>query len=185
MARYKVYTKGGDKGRTSLVGGQRIEKASLRLEAYGTTDELNAQLGWLAAQIVGVRPYGFVVRVQHQLFVIGGYLATPSDAESKPCQVKAEHVEAIEHEIDWMDEELPELSAFVIPGGSAQCAAAHVCRTVCRRAERAVLRLGQQELVDPEVVRYLNRLSDYLFVLSRWLIHQCGGEELYWRNDCV
>lgn len=172
----KVYTKTGDKGLTSLVGGQRVKKCCDRLEAYGTVDELNSHIGVLITYCTDDRDKAFLTIVQNRLFVVGGYLATDnSETDDKRCvksslAVTPDMVEDIEHEIDRLDTIVQPLRSFILPGGSRGAAYAHVCRTVCRRTERCILRLAESEIyVDSQVVAYVNRLSDYLFVLARKL----------------
>lgn len=173
-----IYTKTGDKGETSLVDGQRVSKCCARLESYGTIDELSAHIGLLAAlgsEYVALT--AFTSRVQNDLFVCGAYLAS-SQGEC-PC-IGEDAVKALESEIDRLESELPRLHSFVLPGGCVAAAQAHVCRTVCRRAEREVLRLQSECTVDDTLLRYLNRLSDYFFVLARALNQASGTEEITW-----
>ena len=177
----KIYTKTGDKGQTSLVGGQRVSKCCERLESYGTIDELNSHIGLLVSLMeedqtaedeLCREQREFLQRVQSALFVVGGWLATDnSRQEPGPgCTVTEEMVSAIEHEIDRLQDCLQPLRCFILPGGTKAASQAHVCRTVCRRAERCILRLAETGVtVDETVLRYTNRLSDYLFVLARML----------------
>ncbi|MBD5317430.1 MAG: cob(I)yrinic acid a,c-diamide adenosyltransferase [Bacteroides sp.] len=181
MAKSNIYTRTGDEGMTSLVGGARIAKDDVRLEAYGTVDELNAQIGLLRVFTGAIAddPSSMLDFVQNRLFNIGAYLATPG-AES--CRgLSAADIECLEHSMDEMDEALPALRSFVLPGGTRAAAEAHICRTVCRRAERRVLTLGRTESVVPEVVKFLNRLSDWLFVYSRMLTVRAGVPEVMWK----
>lgn len=186
MKKSLVYTKTGDKGTTALVGGTRVPKTHIRLEAYGTVDELNAQLGLLYTYLTEDTDKDFILKVQHNLFVIGSHLAT--NQESTPLQeasiVTTEETSTIEKEIDQIDATLPSLKAFVIPGGSRGAAVCHICRTVCRRAERRALALSETYPVAPEVLTYLNRLSDYLFVLSRKMNIEGKRNEIFWNNYC-
>lgn len=185
----KIYTKSGDSGMTSLVNGRRVPKYDLRIETYGTVDELNATLGVVAASIrelEGETPAlarlgGIVGRVQHELFNLGSLLATDA-AEVKPYQARITpaDVAQLESEIDQMNEELPELHSFVLPGGARLNAELHVSRTVCRRAERLLAALAQQEEAPGEALHYLNRLSDVLFVWSRWASKALGVPEVLW-----
>ncbi len=171
-----IYTKTGDKGETSLVDGQRVSKCCARLESYGTIDELSAHIGLLAtlgSEYVSLT--AFTSRVQNDLFVCGAYLAS-SQGEC-PC-IGEDAVKALESEIDRLESTLPKLHSFVLPGGCAAAAEAHVCRTVCRRAEREVLRLLRECTVDDTLLRYLNRLSDYFFVLARAHNQAYGTEEI-------
>lgn len=180
-----VYTRTGDAGTTSLVGGTRVPKTHIRLEAYGTVDELNAQLGLLLTYLSDERDARFVRRVQHTLFSVGAQLATDI-FQSSVCQrsvVTSEQVAEIEREIDYVDSLLPPLRAFVLPGGGRGAAVCHVCRTVCRRAERRILSLAQEAEVASELLAYVNRLSDYLFVLSRKMNQDEKKGEIFWQNS--
>ena len=181
----KVYTKTGDKGQTSLVGGQRVSKCCERLESYGTVDELNSHIGVLITYCADERDAAFLTDVQGKLFVVGGYLATDtSERDVRPGNiVTPDMVEAVEHEIDRLQELLPPLRLFILPGGSRAASYAHVCRTVCRRAERCILRLAETGAdVDDNVTAYVNRLSDYFFVLARKLNVDAGTEDIVWRR---
>jgi cob(I)alamin adenosyltransferase len=180
----RVYTRGGDCGETGLAGGQRVPKDSLRIEAYGTVDELNACLGAARAAVCEMAVAeldAILLRVQHELFNLGSMLATlPEDLHARQARVTAAEVAQLEKEMDRMNGELPRLGSFVLPGGNRLDAALHVARTVCRRAERVTVALGRVESVPPEAVRYLNRLSDALFVWSRWANHLLGVPETLW-----
>jgi cob(I)alamin adenosyltransferase len=182
----RVYTKGGDKGETSLIGGDRVSKADPRLECYGTIDEVNATIGLmieaLAASAAGDHLSPILRRVQNELFNLGCELATP-DAErrAKLPRIEARHVEALERDIDAVNDDLPALKSFVLPGGGWASAYAHLARTVCRRAERLVVGLMQSEDIGGDLpVQYLNRLSDALFVWGRWAAHKDGKPEPVW-----
>lgn len=188
----KIYTKSGDKGMTSLVNGRRVAKNHARIETYGTVDELNATLGLATASIAeletGVpalkRLGDIILRVQHELFNLGSLLATdPAHLHPGQPRITAADVAMLETEIDAMNEELPELTSFVLPGGVRLNAELHVCRTVCRRAERLCYALGQHEEVQPEVLHYLNRLSDALFVWSRWASKVLDVPEVLWNPN--
>ena len=182
----KVYTKTGDKGMTSLVGGVRISKCDDRLEAYGTVDELNSFIGLLAVDVSDESVLSTLYRIQSVLFNVGTHLAT--DQAQTPLYDSAKlpegEVAFIEHEIDTILQELPERLGFVLPGGGRAGASCHVCRTVCRRAERRVLKLAQKAPVGDEIIIYLNRLSDYFFVLSKKLNFIDGIEEKIWSKTC-
>lgn len=186
MKKSLVYTRTGDRGTTSLVGGTRVPKTHVRLEAYGTVDELNSQLGLLVTYLTDSQDRNFLQRVQNNLFVVGTHLAT--DRSRTPLKaagvIPPETVEEMEHEIDRLDSLLPPLSAFVLPGGGRGAAVCHICRTVCRRAERRILSLSEQAEIAPELLAYVNRLSDYLFVLSRKLNQDEKKEEIFWKNSC-
>jgi cob(I)alamin adenosyltransferase len=185
LAINRVYTRRGDEGQTSLVGGQRVRKDDPRIECYGTVDELNSFVG-LALESVRqceeLAALGKILkRVQHELFNAGSILATlPEDVHPKQPRVTAAEATQLEREIDWMNEELPALRSFVLPGGSRVNAELHVCRTVCRRAERLC---AAMELCDHDTLRYLNRLSDAFFVWSRWANHRLGIEEALWEPN--
>ena len=182
----KVYTRGGDKGQTSLVGGQRVSKASTRLESYGTVDELSSHLGLLAAMLPEGHEQQMVVRIQNCLFNVCTNLAT--DQTETPLYPSAHlpegEIELLEHEVDTIMHELPERQGFILPGGTQEAAQAHVCRTVCRRAERRIVALAEETVVSPEVQQYINRLSDYLFVLAKKLNFIAGKSEKIWQNAC-
>ena len=178
----KIYTKTGDQGTTSLFGGMRVPKSDLRIDAYGTVDELNAYTGVLRDQDVNQKRKQVLVGIQDRLFTIGSMLATePGNTKVKtPTLAEADIVE-LEKEIDKMDSELPEMKSFVLPGGHPSVSFCHVARTVCRRAERLTIALDQQVKVDPLIIMYLNRLSDYLFVLARKVTLEVGAEEIPWK----
>lgn len=182
----KVYTRGGDKGQTSLVGGQRVSKASRRLEAYGTVDELSSHLGLLAAMLPEGDDQAMIIRIQNCLFNVCTNLAT--DQDQTPLYPSAHlpegEIELVEKEVDAIMGLLPERQGFVLPGGTEEAAQAHVCRTVCRRAERCIVALSEEATVSPEVQQYVNRLSDYLFVLAKKLNFVAGKSEKIWQNVC-
>lgn len=181
----KIYTKTGDRGQTSLVGGQRVSKCCDRLESYGTVDELNSHIGVLITYCQDERDAAFLTDVQAKLFVVGGYLATDNSTREvrQGNIVTPEMVAEVETEIDRVQALLPPLRLFILPGGSRASAYAHVCRTVCRRAERCILRLVESGAeVDDNVTAYVNRLSDYLFVLARKLNVDNNVEDVVWRR---
>ncbi len=176
----KIYTKTGDQGTTSLVGGQRVSKNSARLESYGTMDELNSHIGMVRSFPAASPVADELVEIQRRLFDAGGYLATaPTDSFAK-VSIREEDILLLEQAIDRMDASLPPMRSFVLPGGSAAVSACRVARTVCRRAERRILDLAEQEEVDGLLLKYINRLSDYLFILARQLAHREGAEEMKW-----
>lgn len=180
----KIYTRTGDKGKTSLIGGKRVSKTHQRLEAYGTIDELNAHIGLLLAQLpADESERTTLLQVQNILFVVGAQLATPPEVSS-PLAVSAEMLSTLEEAIDRIEAALPSLKAFVLPGGTQAASQCHVCRTVCRRAERRVLALASRATIPSELTSYLNRLSDYLFVLSRKINNEQGMQEIFWQNPC-
>lgn len=182
----KVYTRRGDKGTTSLVGGVKIAKTSVRIEAYGTVDELSSQLGLLAAMLDDGHEKAFVQDVQNNLFCVCTHLAT--DQSQTPLYplgiLPAGETEKLEAEIDAILAELPEKLGFVPPGGTPKAATAHVCRAVCRRAERRIAALAATDTVSPDIMSYINRLSDYLFVLAKKLNFIDKQEEKTWRKPC-
>jgi cob(I)alamin adenosyltransferase len=182
LAINRVYTRRGDAGETSLAGGQRLPKNDLRIEAYGTVDELNSFIG-LARESARelAELYAILGRVQHELFNLGSLLATmPEDVHPRQARITAADSEQLEREIDRMNEGLPPLRSFVLPGGSRLNAELHICRTVCRRAERTLVALAERDHVDEDSLKYLNRLSDALFVWSRWASHRLGAAEVLW-----
>ncbi len=183
----KVYTRGGDEGKTSLVGGQRVSKDSTRLEAYGTIDELSSHLGLLAAWLPeGSHEKDMVQRIQNNLFNVCTNLATDQDQTQlyPSAHLPEGETELLEKEVDIIMKELPERQGFILPGGTQEAAQAHVCRTVCRRAERRIVALSEEAKVTPEVQKYVNRLSDYLFVLAKKLNFLQGKSEKIWMNAC-
>ena len=183
----KVYTRRGDEGMTDLVGGVRISKSDVRLEAYGTIDELSSHLGLLISLLTpddDERPV--LLRIQNNLFNIGTHLAT--DQSQTPLYASARLPEGetafLEQRIDQAIAQLPEAQGFVLPGGCAAAAQCHVCRTVCRRAERCIDALAEKATVGPEIIEYVNRLSDYLFVLAKIINFNTGHQEILWKNAC-
>ncbi len=182
-----LYTRTGDKGETSLVGGHRVAKDSDRLEAYGTVDELSSHLGVLAAmKEVPEEISEHIKMIQNELFNIGSYLATAQEkGKETTCKSFADNsrIETLEGWIDTLDAGTPAIRAFVLPGGHPAAAAAHVARTVCRRTERIIIRLSRLEFVDEAVIRYINRLSDYLFASARYLNFINNVDEVVWRQD--
>jgi cob(I)alamin adenosyltransferase len=182
----KVYTRRGDKGQTSLVGGQRVSKASTRLEAYGTVDELNSHLGLLAAWLPEGHEKTVVENIQNCLFNVCTNLATDQDQDElyPSAHLPEDAIRQLEQEIDTIQQELPERQGFILPGGTQAAAQAHVCRTVCRRAERRIVTLAETATVSPSVQQYINRLSDYLFILAKKLNFIAGRSEKIWENAC-
>ena len=180
-----LYTRTGDTGTTSLVGGQRVSKTSARLESYGTIDELNAHVGLLITYVEDAADRALLTDIQSKLFVVGSYLATDTSQRELRQQsiVTPAMVATLEQAIDAVDASLPPLRLFVLPGGTRGASQCHVCRTVCRRAERRILALQEQigTPLDPNVLAYVNRLSDYFFAFSRKLNVASGQEEIVWR----
>lgn len=176
----KIYTKRGDKGKTSLLSGRRLYKDDIRIETYGTVDELNSFVGVLNTSFTHKEQNDLLSEIQRRLFTMGSNLASDPDQEVMTPDLVEEDITMLEESIDKMDKELPALTHFVLPGGNQASSFAHVCRTICRRAERRVISLDQESEVEPIIVKYLNRLSDYFFQLSRYLAHIQGSEEVSW-----
>jgi cob(I)alamin adenosyltransferase len=182
---WKIYTKTGDKGETSLIGGTRVPKYHDRIEAYGTLDELNSFIGYLRDQLTDTHLREVLFSVQENLFTAESLLATDSEKEitqSLP-QLSEAHVLALEQEIDTMNLHLPVLSSFILPGGHPLVSLCHVCRTVCRRGERIIIKLASETTVDEILIKYINRLSDYLFVLARELAFVNNISDLPWKPN--
>ncbi|SNR93859.1 cob(I)alamin adenosyltransferase [Belliella buryatensis] len=178
----KIYTKTGDQGTTSLLGGKRVPKGHLKIDAYGTVDELNAFIGLLRDQEVNTSREAVLKEIQDRLFTIGATLATEYGKQNiKRPDLHESDLELLEKEIDQMDSKLPPLKNFILPGGHTAVSFCHVARTVCRRTERCVIDLMEIEPVDEIIVKYLNRLSDYLFVLGRLMAIELGVEEVTWK----
>ena len=183
----KIYTKTGDKGETSLYGGTRVSKAAARVESYGTLDELNAFIGLAKAEISDEKVSSQLQKIQFDLFTVGSEATTPTDkmflANGKSrldLLISEEEIMELERWMDDLDAELEPLQFFILPSGGKAAASVHVCRTVCRRAERAMVYLNETEEVRPELIKYLNRLSDYLFILARYISKISGEKEDYW-----
>ncbi len=180
----KIYTKTGDTGKTSLIGGTKVPKSHLRIESYGTVDELNSCIGLSGDHITDAATKFLLKEIQDRLFTIGSSLACDPDKEPlmKIPDLKPEDVLLLENEIDRMNEVLPVMKSFILPGGHVALSTLHVTRCVCRRAERICVHMQEEKLfVDPLVIQYLNRLSDYLFVLSRYIGHLMRVEEIAWK----
>lgn len=178
----KIYTKTGDQGTTALFGGKRVSKADLRINTYGTVDELNSYMGLLRDQEVNQKRKSVLIEIQDRLFTVGSILATePGNTKVKIPSLNENDIQFLEKEIDAMDGSLPPMKFFVLPGGHTSVSFGHVTRTVCRRAERLVIELDAIEKVEPLVIKYLNRLSDYLFMLCRKMTDELGAEEIPWK----
>ena len=187
MKKSHIYTRGGDSGTTSLIGGSRVKKCSLRLEAYGTIDELSAHIGLLAAMIAPTPEASLsqLQWIQSRLFDVGTHLAMPcTEDKAAPCTITAAHIQLLEEHIDQLDSQLPALRSFILPGGCTAAAQCHVCRTVCRRAERLITALTEEAPVNEDLCSFVNRLSDFLFVFARFLNKMKGVDEISWKNDC-
>lgn len=184
----KIYTKTGDSGTTALFGGSRVAKHNIRIESYGTVDELNSYIGMIRSEKIDQHTINTLIQIQNRLFTLGSTLATdPKRAVLKSGKerlkiekVNENHITLLENEMDRMNDHLPELTHFILPGGNTAVSYCHIARTVCRRAERRVTLLNEQEPIDPLVLKYLNRLSDYLFVLARKLSNDLNVEEIQW-----
>ena len=180
----KIYTKTGDTGETGLFGGTRVPKNAMRIEACGTVDELNACIGFIRSQIKDTEIDASLHRIQNQLFNVGADLATlETHPKAASLRISPTFTPELEREIDRLEAELPPLKNFILPGGSASGAAIHLARTVARRAERCAVTVAKGEMVNPEVLIYLNRLSDFLFVLARAVNHQLGESESLWESQ--
>jgi cob(I)alamin adenosyltransferase len=178
---FKIYTKTGDSGTTGLFGGARLPKYHIRIESYGTVDELNAHLGLLRDQLEKEDLRSFLLRIQDRLFVLGSLLAAEPGKKLQLPELNEEDVYALENAIDAMDAQMQPLKTFILPGGHPTVSQAHVCRCVCRRAERLIVLLHHEESgVDPIIIQYMNRLSDYLFTVARYISHITGVPEIPW-----
>ena len=186
MKKSSLYTGGGDGGMTSLVGGVRVPKTHQRLEAYGTIDELNSFIGLLIAEVDDLEVSDLMKFVQHKLFAVGSCLATDAERTNfKPeNRITPAATLRLEQGIDLFDSKLPEMKGFILPGGNRTAALAHVSRSICRRAERRLYRLKEEILVEEEILVFINRLSDLLFVIARYECFQKNGEEIIWDNTC-
>ena len=178
---FKIYTKTGDAGETALFGGRRLPKSHIRIDAYGTVDELNSHIGMLRDVIENDDYSQILKNIQDRLFTLGSNLATDPSKNLDPPDITSEDIELLERQMDDMEVELPPLKNFILPGGHTTVSFCHMARTVCRRAERLVVALNLTEPVEPLILRYLNRLSDYLFVLGRKLGQDLGANEVVWK----
>ncbi|MDD3723016.1 MAG: cob(I)yrinic acid a,c-diamide adenosyltransferase [Lutibacter sp.] len=184
----KIYTKTGDKGKTSLFGGTRVPKYHLRIEAYGTVDELNSHIGLIRDQKIDSHTTEILLKIQNELFTLGSMLATPPEKEILKSgkerlnihKLSEESVMLLENEIDLMNESLPPMSHFILPGGHTTVSFCHIARCICRRAERITTSLNDENAINPTILMYLNRLSDYLFVLARKLTIDNKAKEIPW-----
>jgi cob(I)alamin adenosyltransferase len=179
---FKIYTKTGDKGQTSLIGGTRVPKFDIRIEAYGTVDELNSNIGLIRSQEIDEHSKEILIEIQDRLFTLGSLLAAdPKKNKMVLPKISETDIKLLENEIDEMDKTLPEMKSFVLPGGNTTVSFTHIARCVCRRAERCVLRLNEESEVDELIYKYLNRLSDYLFTLSRKFAIDLKVTETPWK----
>lgn len=179
MKKATIYTGTGDSGTTSLIGGTRVPKDHIRVEAYGTLDELNAYLGMLLVVAGEKCPATWIERIEGNLLAIGSYLATDGEVS---CPIAEDEIKALEGMIDMLEAELPPMHKFILPGGNEAAARANVCRTVCRRAERIIISLSREIGISPVIQVYINRLSDYLFLLQRLFL---DGKEKIWEKHCI
>lgn len=178
----KIYTRKGDSGTTSLIGGSRVPKHHLRIESYGTVDELNSYIGLIRDQKIDQKHIDVLLEIQDRLFTLGALLAAePGKSKMKLPQLEEKDILFLENEIDAMDEELEEMKSFVLPGANTVVSYAHIARCVCRRAERISVHLNEESKVEEIIIRYLNRLSDYLFTLSRKLTKEFNAKEIPWK----
>ncbi len=178
----KIYTKTGDKGQTSLIGGTRVPKHHIRIEAYGTVDELNSYIGLIRDQPIDEHSKKILIEIQDRLFTIGSMLASdPEKSKMKIPGLIEDDITLLENEMDKMNETLPEMRSFVLPGGHTTVSFCHITRCVCRRAERLTIHLSENNLVPDLVIKYLNRLSDYIFVLSRKFTQDLKAQEIPWK----
>lgn len=180
----KIYTKTGDAGETGLFGGARVSKASLRVDAYGQVDELNSAIGWARVQVPSPDVDSLLNRIQNELFEVGAELGSTAESKKKSAipSIEEGHVQALEQAIDQYEQGPPPLTTFVLPGGSETAARFHLARCICRRAERALVALGAEDELRGELLRYLNRLSDLLFVLARHSNHAAGVNDIPWKG---
>lgn len=178
----KIYTKSGDKGETSLLGGKRVKKYNLRIQAYGTCDELNAWIGLLRDQNIHEDYQLFLIKIQEKIFTIGSHLAALNDEQIKKNlpTISQNDITQIEQQIDAMENDLPAMQNFILPGGHQIVSYCHLARTVCRRAERCIIELSDNDFVEPIIIQFFNRLSDYLFVLSRKVTKDTNSTETPW-----
>ena len=179
----KIYTRKGDAGTTSLIGGTQVAKFHYRIAAYGSTDELNAQVGAVRDAIEDTQIRDFLYTIQNNLFIIGSILASDGRNQMKLPEIGENDVEVLEKEIDQIEQQLPALRNFILPGGHSLISHCHIARTVCRRAERKTVQLNENERVNPMIITYLNRLSDYFFVLARLMAQKLGIKEVTWKGS--
>ncbi len=176
----KIYTKKGDQGQTSLFGGQKVAKHEHRIDAYGTVDELNSVIGVVRSHDLDAQIDEWLQTVQHQLFVLGSDLATPQSREVRIDRISEKEITFLEELIDEMDEQLPALKNFILPGGTKAASFLHLARTVCRRAERITVACAEHDVISEWTIKYLNRLSDFLFMLGRFENFKSGKEDIPW-----
>ncbi|ASZ14612.1 cob(I)yrinic acid a,c-diamide adenosyltransferase [Chitinophaga pendula] len=181
---FKIYTKTGDKGKTSLIGGTKVSKSHIRIDAYGTVDELNSYIGLVSDHLSDEATKLFLKEIQDRLFTIGSSLACDPDKDTKMKipDLHESDIRLLETNMDQMDAELPPMKSFILPGGHVAVSTCHIARCVCRRAERICVGMQESDMfIEPLVLKYINRLSDYLFMLSRWVAHRLGVAEIPWK----
>lgn len=181
---FKIYTKTGDNGTTSLIGGTKVPKSHIRIESYGTVDELNSYIGLVRDSISDENSRSLLIEIQDRLFTIGSSLACDPEKESKLAipDLKEDDISLLENEIDFMNAQLPEMKSFILPGGHSSISFIHVARCVCRRAERIIVHMQVEKMtVDALIIKYLNRLSDYLFMLARYVAYLIHVPEIPWK----
>lgn len=181
---FRIYTKTGDKGKTSLIGGTKVPKSHVRINSYGTVDELNANIGMSADRLINEKSVAMLREIQDRLFTIGSELATDpeKDVKMKLPQITEEDILLLEKEMDAMDAKLPPLRSFILPGGHVAVSQLHIARCVCRRAERMCVQMQEEEqVIDPLIIKYINRLSDYLFMLARFTAFELKVPEIEWK----
>jgi len=176
----KIYTKKGDGGETSLIGGKRVKKSNVRIHAYGSVDELNSMVGLLKDSMTPSTYDELLLLIQDRLFVIGSHLASAQGSKMELPQIKQEDIAILEKEMDRMNDELPELTSFILPGGDVSVSYCHLARTICRRAERWTIEIIENEPVESIIIEYLNRLSDYFFMLARQISFDKNIKEILW-----
>jgi cob(I)alamin adenosyltransferase len=178
----KIYTKKGDKGQTSLIGGTKVPKYHMRIEAYGTVDELNSWIGMVRDHTIDSQTKKILIEIQDRLFTIGSHLASdPKKSKMKLPRLQEDDLALLEKEIDRMEGQIAPMKSFILPGGNTAVSSCHIARCVCRRAERHTVHLSESSPVDPLIIKYLNRLSDYLFTLCRLISCQLKAEEIPWK----
>ena len=179
----KIYTKGGDKGKTQLLGGINVSKDHARLECYGTLDELNAHIGNIYDQEINDDHKSILIDIQNQLFKLGSCIACVEEGKLTLPNISENNIKTLEKEIDLIDASLPKLNSFILPSGHNIASKCHIARTVCRRAERKLVSLNKENKVNPLHIKYINRLSDYLFMLARYIVFSTGSQEILWQKD--
>lgn len=186
MKKSGVYTKTGDKGTTALVGGMRVPKSHIRLDAYGTIDELNSFVGSLVCSITDTETLKVLSFIQHKLFTVGSYLATETEAISPKAAsiITEDDIKLLEEQMDQMDSTLPKIRQFILPGGCESASRAHICRSIARRGERCIYKVKEEYPVEDSILIFVNRLSDYFFILARFECNKDNAQEIFWDTSC-